>query len=67
MSRKFTTVAYEAALEQTVSLCEARPARHLARFVVDLVAPLALGLSYAGYADRGGVAYAPEMLVALLF
>ena len=45
MSRKFTTVAYEAALEQTVSLCEARPARHLARFVVDLVAPLALGLS----------------------
>ena len=67
MSRKFTTVAYEAALAQTVSLCVARPARHLARFGVDLVAQLDLGLSDAGYAARGGVAYAPEMLVALLF
>ena len=67
MSRKFTTVDYEAALDQTVSLREALPASHLARFVVDLVAQLDLGLIYAGYADRGGVAYAPEILLALLF
>ena len=67
MSRKFTTVDYEAALEQTVSLREALPASHLARFVVDLVAQLDLSLIYAGYADRGGVAYAPEILLALLF
>jgi len=67
MSRKFTTVDYEATLEQTVSLREALPASHLARFGVDLVAQLDLGLIYAGYADRGGVAYAPEILLALLF
>jgi len=42
MSRKFTTVDYEAALDQTVSLREALPASHLARFVVDLVAQLDL-------------------------
>ena len=67
MSRKFTTVDYEAALDQTVSLREALPASHLARFVVDLVAQLDLSLIYAGYADRGGIAYAPEILLALLF
>jgi len=67
MSRKFTTVDYEATLDQTVSLREALPASHLARFVVDLVAQLDLSLIYAGYAARGGVAYAPEMLLALLF
>ena len=67
MSRKFTTVDYEVALDQTVSLREVLPASHLARFVVDLVAQLDLGLIYAGYAERGGIAYAPEILLALLF
>ena len=67
MSRKFTTVDYETTLDQTVSLREALPASHLARFVVDLVAQLDLSLIYAGYADRGGIAYAPEILLALLF
>jgi len=67
MSRKFTTVDYEAALEQTVSLREVLPANHLARFVVDLVAQLDLGCIYERYAPRGGVAYAPEILLALLF
>ena len=67
MSRTFTTVDYEATLDQTVSLREALPASHLARFVVDLVAQLDLGLIYAGYAARGGIAYAPEILLALLF
>ena len=67
MSRRFTTIDYEATLDQTVSLREALPASHLARFVVDLVAQLDLSLIYAGYAERGGLAYAPEILLALLF
>lgn len=49
--RMYRTVDYEAALDQTVSLREALPASHLARFVVDLVAQLDLSLIYAGYPD----------------
>ena len=44
MTRKFKSVDYEAALEQTVSLREALPANHLARFVVDVVAELDLAV-----------------------
>jgi transposase len=67
MTRKFKTVDYEAALEQTVSLREALPANHLARFVVDVVAELDLTGIYERYGLRGGEAYAPELLLALLF
>jgi len=67
MTRKFKTVDYEAALEQTVSLREALPANHLARFVVELVAQLELTSIYARYGGRGGEAYAPPVLLALLF
>ena len=67
MTRKFKTVDYEAALEQTVSLREALPANHLARFVVDIVAELDLAHIYERYGLRGGEAYAPELLLALLF
>ena len=67
MTRKFKTVDYEAALDQTVSLREALPANHLARFVVDVVAELDLTRIYARYGLRGGEAYAPELLLALLF
>ena len=67
MTRKFTTVDYEAALEQTISLREALPASHLARFVVDVVAELDLAHIYERYGSRGGEAYAPEVLLALLF
>lgn len=66
MTRKFTTVDYEAALEQTISLREALPASHLARFVVDVVAELDLAHVYKRYGTRGG-AYAPEVLGAVLF
>ena len=55
MSRKFTTVDYEIALDQTVSLREALPSSHLARFVVDLVTQLDLSLIYARYAERGSI------------
>ena len=67
MTRHFKTVDYEAALEQTVSLREALPANHLARFVVDVVAELDLSGIYERYGLRGGEAYAPEVLLALLF
>jgi transposase len=67
MTRKFKTVDYEAALDQTVSLREAIPANHLARFVVDVVAELDLTRIYERYGLRGGEAYAPGLLLALLF
>jgi transposase len=67
MTRHFKTVDYEAALDQTVSLREALPASHLARFVVELVAQLDLTGLYAHYAPRGGAAYAPDVLLGLLF
>ena len=67
MTRKFKTVDYEAALDQTVRLREALPANHLARFVVDVVAELDLACIYEHYGLRGGEAYAPELLLALLF
>jgi len=67
MTRKFKTVDYEAALDQTVSLREALPTNHLARFVVDVVAELDLTGIYERYGERGGEAYAPELLLALLF
>jgi transposase len=67
MSRKFISVDYEAALEQTVRLRDALPATHLARFVVELVAQLDLTQIYERYGARGGEAYAPEVLLALLF
>ena len=66
MTRKFKTVDYEAALEQTVSLREALPANHLARFVVDVVAELDLARIYERYGLRGGEAYAPETLAGLV-
>jgi len=67
MSRKFKTVNYEETLKQTIQLGEALPPNHLARFVVDVIAQLDSGAIYAGYAPRGGEAFAPEILLGLLF
>ena len=67
MKRTFKTADYEATLDQTISIREALSADHLARFVVDLVAQLDLGRIYERFAPYGGVAYAPEVLLALLF
>jgi len=67
MARKFKTPDYEAALNAPIILREALPAQHLARFVVDIVAQLDLGKIYAGYAEQGGEAIAPEALMGLLF
>jgi transposase len=67
MTRKFKTPDYTATANAPISLGEAIPANHLARFVVDIVAHLDLNTIYARYADRGGEATAPEALLALLF
>ena len=67
MSRKFRTVNYEEALNQTVRLAEALPPQHLARFVVDIISQLELKNIYDRYAPSGGEAIAPEILLGLLF
>jgi len=67
MSRKFRTANYEETLKQTIQLGEALPANHLARFVVDLIVQLDLKQVYVRYAPRGGEAFAPEILLGLLF
>ena len=67
MTRKFIRPDYEATLNQTITLGDALPATHLARFVVDIVAQLDLSRIYAHYAAVGGEAIAPEILLALLF
>ena len=67
MTRKFKTVDYEATLNLTVSLREALPPNHLARFVADVIAQLDLSSLYVRYGTRGGEPFAPEMLLGLLF
>ena len=67
MSRKFKSANYEETLKQTIRLGEALPPRHLARFVVDMIAQLDLSKIYARYAPVGGEAIAPEILLGLLF
>jgi transposase len=67
MTRKFKKPDYEETLKQTIRLEDALPNNHLARFVVDVVAQLDLSKIYAEYADVGGVAIAPEILLGLLF
>ena len=68
MTKKFTLINYEDTLDQKVSIREALPATHLARFVVDVVAQLNLSKIYARFSVLGGgTAIAPEILLALLF
>jgi len=66
MSRTCKTVDYEAARDLTVRSGDCLPPEHLACFVVDSVALLDLSALYARYGARGGEAYAPEVLRALL-
>lgn len=67
MSRKFRTANYEETLNQTIRLGDALPPDHLARFVVEIVAQLDLRRIYGQYAPVGGEAFAPEILLGLLF
>lgn len=67
MSRKFRTPDYEAALDQAITLREALPPNHLARFIVMVIGQLDLSHIYMRYAPVGGEAIAPEVLLGLLF
>ena len=67
MPRKFKTANYEETLNLSVTLSEALPPNHLARFVVDVMAQLDLSPMYARYAPVGGEPFAPEILLGLLF
>jgi transposase len=67
MSREFKTPDYDATLNSTITLREALPLNHLARFVVDVITQLDLRPIYTRYAPVGGVAIAPEILLGLLF
>jgi transposase len=67
MSRKFRTADYEATLNLQVRLGEALPPEHLARFVVDVISQLELKPLYEKYSESGAPAYAPEVLLGLLF
>lgn len=67
MTRKFRTANYDETLNLSITLGEALPPNHLARFVVDVINQLDLGAIYARYAPVGGEAFAPEILLGLLF
>ncbi|NJN71066.1 MAG: transposase [Nitrospira sp.] len=45
---------------------EALPAEHLARFIVSVVGQLDLSDIYGQYGERGGMPYAPEVLLGIL-
>jgi transposase len=60
-------VDYERSLDQTVTIRDVLPPDHLARFIVQVIAMLDVSAIYAGYAPMGGEAYAPELLLGLLF
>ena len=60
-SRTFKTVDYEAALKMTITMEDALPPDHMARFVVEVIAELDLSSCYEHYGTRGGPAYAPEI------
>ncbi len=67
MSRKFKTANYEKTLDLQISLRDVLPPEHLARFIVDIVTQLDLSTIYKRYSDQGAPAYAPEVVLGLLF
>ena len=66
MTRQFEKPDYVALLNKTIQIGEALPEEHLARFVVSVVSLLDLECLYRQYANVGGKAIAPEVLLGLL-
>lgn len=64
--RKYRQADYEATEKSQIRLGEALPEEHLARFIVSVVGLLDLSELYARYSERGGMPYAPEVLLGLL-
>jgi transposase len=67
MARRFKMIDYEKSLDQTITIRDVLPPDHLARFIVRVISWLDVGAIYAKYAPAGGEAYAPELLLGLLF
>ena len=68
MARRFKMIVdYGKVLDQAITIRDVLPPDHLARFIVEVVSWLDLTAIYARYAPVGGEAYAPEILLALLF
>jgi transposase len=67
MARRFRMFDYEKSLDQTVTIRDVLPPDHLARFIVRVISWLDVSAIYAKYGDEGGEAYAPELLLGLLF
>jgi len=65
--RKFKKADYEESLNLKVSIRDVLPPEHLARFVVDIISQLDLRQIYQQYSEEGAPAYAPELLLGLLF
>ena len=66
MARTFKTADYASTLDLKISLRDALPPEHLARFIVDLVGQLNFSHFYERYGSLGGSPYAPELLFSLL-
>lgn len=64
--RKFRRADYEATEKTQITLGEALPEEHLARFIVRVVSLLDLSRIYGQYGERGGMPYAPEVLLGML-
>jgi len=67
MARRFRMIDYEKSLDQTITIGEVLPPDHLARFIIRVILMLDVSAIYAKYSDEGGEAYAPELLLGLLF
>ena len=67
MARRFRMIDYEKSLDQTVTIRDVLPPDHLARFIIQVILMLDVSAIYAKYSDEGGEAYAPELLLGLLF
>ncbi|MDM8529910.1 transposase [Anaerolineales bacterium HSG25] len=67
MARKFKTVDYEEALEIKVEIKDVLPPEHLVHFVVFVISQLDLSEIYKKYSPLGAPAYAPEIMLGLLF
>jgi len=64
--RQFRQADYEATEKTQITLGEALPEEHLARFIVSVVALLDLSQIYGRYGNRGGMPYAPEVMLSVL-
>lgn len=66
MARQFIEVDPEAALKIKVEIGDVLLPTHLARFVVRIIEKLDFSTIYAAYGEKGGPAYAPELLFGIL-